>query len=187
MQIPQLQMQSTSAKIGISSTKASQSIQQPSAKLDLESPKAQMTIRTTPGRLTIDQSQAWAAMGLKRTPQLIREAASKGMQEVQAGMSRRTSEGNQLMEIEKGGRVIQSIAARNSNGPEQSFNIGFIPPPFSVKVRYQQGSTHIDASPQKVINRTRAQKPIIDHQAGDVSISMRQRESLNIRVVNTEI
>ncbi|PPA70243.1 DUF6470 family protein [Jeotgalibacillus proteolyticus] len=187
MQITQLRMQSSPAILGINHTESSQSIRQPKAELNLQSPKAEMSIRSPKGILTIDQSQAWAATGLKPTSQQIADEARKGIQEAYAGTSRRTREGTQLMEIENGGNAVSRIARQRSDLPMKFSNIGFIPPPVSVKLKYQPIKPDIQVTPQKVQMDARVQKPLIQYQPGTVSFHMKQKESLEIHAINLEI
>ena len=187
MRIPQIQMQSTTAKINIRTTPSQQTIRQPKAQQNLQQPKAQMSIRTTPGHLSIDQSRAWDAMDIKSVFKRTREAAQKGHSDALSGVARRASEGSQLMRIEYGGNAIVSQAKQKGHLLDFQYNIGFVPPPFSVKINYQPGKVHINVNPQKVINHTVAQKPVIDYRAGDVSVSMKQHASLHFDVVDVEV
>ncbi|WP_227394291.1 DUF6470 family protein [Jeotgalibacillus aurantiacus] len=187
MQIPQIQIETTQAKIGMRSPKGEQSIQQPHAELDLQQKPAKLSIETTKGWLTIDQTEAWASMDIKPISRRIREWAAEGNQDVLKGMARAASEGDELMRIENGGDAIKSIAKRNYEGPPPSFNIGFVPPPFSVKMNYQPGTTDIQFTQGDFINNSRARKPIINYTPREVEIHMRQLNSIRFSTVNIEI
>ena len=187
MQIPQIRMQSNLAKIEISTTPSQQYIEQPKAQLDLQQPKADMTIQTTPGQLNIDQTRAWESMDIKHIFRRIEENAQKGMNDALNGVARRASEGDELMRIENGGSPIASQATRNSELLNYDYNIGFTPPPFSVKINYQPSRLNIQVNPNQVINNTVAQKPIIDYKEGQVSTRMKQYAGLNIDFINLEV
>ncbi len=187
MQIPQIRMQSTSAKIEISSTPAQQTIQQPKAVQHIEQPQAEMSIETIPGQLSIDQTAAWESMDIKHIFRRIEESAQRGYSAVLSGMARTASEGDELMAIENGGSAIASQASRNSALMNYDYNIGFVPPPFSVKINYMPGKASIYAQAKQPIIQTEVQKPIIDYRAGEVRTNLRQQASLQMDVINTEI
>ncbi|WNS75088.1 DUF6470 family protein [Bacillus sp. DTU_2020_1000418_1_SI_GHA_SEK_038] len=184
MQIPQIRMESAFAKINITGTLAQQTIEQPKAQLDLQQPKAEMIIHRSQGQLSIDQTIAWESMDIKHIFRRIEEHAQKGYNDLLSGIARTASEGDELMRIEHGGGAIASQAARNSELFNYNYNIGFTPPPFSVKINYQPGHLDIQAEPQKVVNNTVARKPMIDYQKGDITYQMKQQPSLKIDVVN---
>lgn len=187
MQLPQLRMDSTMAKINISATPSRQTIRQPKAQMHLEQPPARLEMRTTPGRLTIDQTRAWAAMDIKHIFQRVKEHAAEGRRSAMEGIARRAEEGDELMKIEHGGSPIANQAIRTSKLLNYQYNYALVPPPFSVKMHYQPGTLKIEAEPQRVINHTIARKPIIDYQRGQVNISMKQHAALDIEVINVEV
>ncbi|MFB1082271.1 DUF6470 family protein [Jeotgalibacillus sp. JSM ZJ347] len=187
MNIPQIQINLTQARIGIESPKGQQRIEQPQAVLDLKQTPSDMSITTTKGWLTIDQSEAWASMDIKPISRRIREWAAEGNQDVLKGMQRVSAEGDELMKIENGGDPIKSIAKRNYKGPPPSFNIGYVPPPFSVKIDYRPGTTDIQFTEGGVENNTRAQKTRISYTPQEVKIHMQQLNSISFSVVNQEI
>ncbi|QED49599.1 DUF6470 family protein [Cytobacillus dafuensis] len=184
MQLPQLRMQSQTAQLGMDISPPVQSIEQPAAQLDLQQPAAEMYINRISTRLTIDQTAAWESMGIKSAFRSIEENAAQAYQDVLAGMERRSFEGDELMRIENGGNVIANQAERNGEDPIYDFNIGFIPPNFSVKIHFTPGQLNIQWKTNQVINQTRPQKPIIDYQKGDITYRMKQHPSLKIDVVN---
>ncbi|WP_428909638.1 DUF6470 family protein [Niallia sp. Krafla_26] len=183
MQIPQIRMQSIPAKIEIHSTPSQQSIRQPKAQQSIQQPQAQMSIRTTPGRLSIDQTKAWESMDIKHIFRRIAETAQKGKSDALSGIARRASEGTEMMRIEYGVNAIVNMAKRKGQLFDFQYNIGFVPPPFSVKVHYQPRKVNIDVQTQKVRHEAVTQKPRIDFQAGDVDIRLEQRNQLKIDVV----
>ncbi|TFE03945.1 DUF6470 family protein [Jeotgalibacillus salarius] len=187
MQIPQIQIDQTQAKIGMTSSQGQQQIEQPQAVLNLKQTPSKMSISTTKGWLSIDQTEAWASMDIKPISRRIREWAAEGNQEVLKGMQRVASEGDALMRIENGGDPIKSIAKSNYEGPPPSFNIGFVPPPFSVKMDYRPGTTDIQFSKGGVENNSRVQKPRISYTPQEVKFHMQQLNSIRFSVVNQEI
>jgi len=184
MQLPQIRLESQPALISLQTKNAVQNIEQPKAELDIQQPPAEMTIERTPSQLTIDQTAAREAIDLKTIRKRIEEHADNGYQGVLDGITRRKQEGDDLMRIEDGGSPITAHAKQNSERPEKQFNIGFVPPLFSVKIKYEPAKLNIEWQQNKVINNTKVNKPILDYQAGDVEVGLRQRESLTIDYVN---
>ena len=92
------------------------------------------------------------------------------------------------MRIENGGSPIANQATRHSALFNYDYNIGFTPPPFSVKINYQPSRLNIRCEPEpQVINNTVAQKPVIDYKEGQVSTGMKQHAGLNIDFINLEV
>jgi hypothetical protein len=178
MQIPQIQMQSTRAILGITQSDAQMEIQQPKAQMDFQQPKAAMEINQTQGKLTIDQTQAWADMNLKSILRRNEEFAAEGNQAWVQYLAKTAQEGSELMKIENGGGAIAAQAKRNGQLPKHEFGLGFVPSPFSVKINYQPGDVQINIQPRKAITNITAQKPIIQYQQGSVDFHLKQKNSL---------
>ena len=186
MKVPQIQLKTAPALIGIETRNAKLHIEQPQASLDLQQPPAAMTINRKPSKLTIDQTEAWAAVDLKSIKRRIEEFAKEGKREVLEGIARRAQQGQELMQIENKGNAIANHAKVNSERPEKRFNIGFVPPHFSVKVSYEPSKVEIDWKTNKVINQSKANKPVVEYEAGKVDISLQQRNSLESDFINKE-
>lgn len=180
MQLPQIRLQSTSAKIGISRKDAQLTIEQSIGDLQIEQPKAELNIIRKPGKLTIDQSQARADVDLKSIRQRIEEAAQFGKQDLLEGIARRIREGNEMMEIEGGFQAIPNISKQRTDGTKKEFNIGFIPRAGSVKIEYVPGSVEIDSKINKPKINYQVNKPNIKYSPGEVNINLKQHASLKI-------
>ncbi len=186
MKLPQIRLESQPALISHETIHAKQTIQQPKAELDIQQPPAEMTIHRTPSKLTIDQAAAREAVGLKSIQKQIEEFADNGRQDLLQGIARVAQQGDELMKIENGGNPLTAQAKQNGEQPEKQFNIGFIPPMFSVKLHYEPTKIDIDWQINKVINNTKTNKPILDYEAGKVEVGLRQKESLDISFVNVD-
>lgn len=186
MNITTLDYSITNAKLGIRASAGTLSIQQPGASVDLRQPKAEMSIQTTPGRLNIDQSQAFAEAGRKDVFQLTREMAAKSRQKALEGVGRRAMEGRELADIHKVNNPIQQQAKRKSN---RNFETGlaWLPSYGSVKIDYQVGDVVINVQTRQVENNTRANKPVISYQPGNVSLELTQSPSIRFQAVNKTI
>jgi hypothetical protein len=184
MQLPQIRLHSTSAKIAINTTPPVQEIKQLPAELDLQQPPAEMKIETTPAKLTIDQTKAWEDMNLKSIFRCIEEFAQQGYEDWLEGIARVSRQGDELMRIEDGGNPLAEQAKENSEDPIYDFNIGWIPSLFSVKTNFEPAKVYIDVKVNKPINNTKINKPIINYTPGKVTIDLAQRNSLKIDFVN---
>jgi len=180
MNIPELQIQSTKAQIGLTTIKAVQEIKQPKADLDLQQPKAKMMMESTKSKLTIDTLEARESLDLKSSISRTAEVAQYSEQQLMEGLARRAQEGDELMKIENGGNSISEQAKRRWKQPYSSINIQFLPKADSVKINFEPGEVDIRIEPQKVINNTKANKPIHNYTPGKVKIDLIQKASLKI-------
>ena len=180
MNIPKLQIQSTSARIGLDIQKPIQEIEQPKANLDLQQPSAEMSIQTTSSKLTIDSYEARDSMDYKTSMSRTREIAQQSQQELLAGIARRAEEGQELMRIENGGNPIADQATRRGRQPYSSLSIKFIPQADSVNINFEPAKVDIQIEPQKVINNTTINKPLHNYTPGKVKVEMLQYPSLKI-------
>lgn len=182
MNIPQIQIRTTKAQLGLRISKPVQKIQQPRADLQISQPNAIVSMHTTHSSLKIDSSQARRDLGLVGPLESGRMNAEKGNQSALAGIARKAREGGQLMRIENKGQPIQSIASANSTRPMKPLGIKFIPSVDSVKIAYTPSKVDINVetrSPQ--INAT-VNKPINEYTPGNVSGYMMQYPSIEIDV-----
>lgn len=184
MNLPQIRLQSTFIKTGLTIDKPVQEIQQPKAKQHIEQPAAILEIETIPGQLHIDSSQARAEAGLKTDSQRVKEFAQDGYQDWLKGLARRARQGRDLMAIHKGGNPIVAHAKENSKLPQKQFNIGWIPSHFSVKMQYDPAQVNIDVKPQKPVTEVEIQKPNHHYTPGTVSVDVLQKNSLEIDFTN---
>ncbi|OKL36351.1 DUF6470 family protein [Domibacillus mangrovi] len=186
MNISTVQINTTTAQLGITTTPGRQSIQQPQATVDIRQPKAEMNISTTHGVLTIDQTQAWADMNRKHIFQRIKETAAEGRQKALEGTGRRAAEGRELADIHKGGNAIVMQAARHTTRNYET-GLTWIPSHGSVNIHYRPGDVHIQAQARPVENNTRPNKPIINYQPGSVNVQLKQYPSIDFQFVNKTI
>lgn len=179
MSVPQIQLQSTPARISISSQKAQQTIRQPKAEQTIQQPQAKISMEQKPGKLTINQTNAWHNLDLKnvlvRTEELVGIAKNIWMD----GIVRVSQEGDELMRIENGGDPIASQAKRNS-GYDFTFQPGGLPAHELVNLDYEAGKTNIELTPQKPIIRSTPHKPEHTYKPGDLIIRMAQYPELQI-------
>ena len=169
MNIPQIQIETRPAKLGLQIDKPQQSIEQPRASMQQSQPAAILEIRTTQPTLSIDQTEAWASMELKNPLRSMDEFAQEGLRAVQEGMARRASEGAQMMRIEQGGEAIQDIAKHNANPPQADFNVRFLAGRFAIQYSIEPGTTDISIERQAPTLDVQVNKPIHEYTPGKVS------------------
>jgi len=184
MNLPQIRLESTSARIGLHIEKSVQNIEQPKAVQSIEQPKAKLSIEKVPARMTIDQTEAWADLGFKSILRLAAENAKNGKQMAMEGTARRVRQGDDLMRIENKINPIPSHAIENGYKPEARLSITWIPSPGSVKINFDPAKVNIDVRPRKPIIHTQMQKPIHDYTPGKVHVYLEQKNSLKIDFVN---
>lgn len=176
-----IRIQSTHAKIGITTTAAQQSISQPKAELTIEQPQAKLNISTTPSFLSIDQSKAWHDMDLKNVLERTREFAETGYQDLLDGIARMAQEGDDLMRIEDKGNPIVAHAKANSTSKEFEFGYGTLPStPFRVELDYKSAKVNIEWDRNNPIINVTPRPPEFSYERGGVDIYLREKGSLDI-------
>ncbi|WP_438316045.1 DUF6470 family protein [Sporosarcina sp. FA9] len=180
MNVPQIQIQTTRAVLGLQITKPTQEIEQPSATLTQEQPAAILEMSTTKPQLSIDTTEARADLDLKSSSRRIAENAQYGEQSVQEGIGRRAQEGQQLAAIENGGNAIVEIIKQNTTPTPKQLGIRFVGNSMKIQTSFQPGSLDIKVTPQKAINNVQINKPIHHYNQGKVTGEMEQWNSIQI-------
>lgn len=176
-----IKIQSTPAKIGLTTRQATNSIKQPKAEMSIEQPNAQLNISVTPSRLSIDQSKAWRDMDLKNIFERTREFAENGYQDFLEGLARMAQQGDELMKIENKGNPIASQAKENSKSKVFEFNYGTLPKtPFRVELDYKPAKVNIEWKQNEPIINVTQRNPEYAYNPGGVDIYLRQLNSLSI-------
>jgi Family of unknown function (DUF6470) len=183
MNVPQIRLESTSARIGLTIHKTVQEIEQQPADLMIKQPKAEFQIVRTPSQLTIDQTEAWADMDLKHISRRIEEFSLKGYDDWLTGLTRIAQEGDDLMRIENGGNPIPEHAKINSESPIYEFNIGFIPSANSVKINFQPSVVKLNWQTHKPEIDVQVNKTVHQFTPGTINVDLIQKPSLSIDFV----
>lgn len=179
MNIPQLQIQTTPAKINLQVTKPVQEIQQPRAGLSIEQPAAILEMSTTRPKISLDTTENRADIDLKSTFRRTAENAQYGMQKAQEGSGRRAQEGQQLMKIENG-TTLADIIQQNTERPMAELQVKFIGDRTKIQTEITAGSLDINVTPQRPKIDTQINKPIHNYTPGKVSVEMQQYGSVQI-------
>ena len=183
MNIPQIQIRTTDAKLGLNIEKGQQTIRQPKATQHIEQPAAILDIRTTDGVMRIDSSQARRDIGMIGPLESTANFATAGHQKAMQGIARRVSEGNQMMDIAHNQNAIVSIAKQNTFPNKKALGIDFIPSIGSVKLDYTPASVDINIQTQEAKISGQINKPIHEYKQGQVSGYMLQKPSIEIDVI----
>lgn len=185
MQIPQLRVDQTFAELGLKQQQATMQMRQPMADLSLKQPLAELEIHISDSKLEIDQTEAFADANLKSPLRMASEWVSKAKQTALQSVAQKVQEGNRLMKIEhqKQGSVIPQIAKEKSIEPPKSFKLGYMPSsPFHVKFNYTPSDVQVDAKVSKAVVKANTNEPIIHFNKGDLSIYLRQKASISMKV-----
>jgi len=188
MQIPQLQMQSTFAQLGLNINKPVQEIKQPKAELNLKQVPATLTIEQGRITLQIDSSQARANIGIMTSTQFSDSNASYGKEKALQAIAEKSQEGDRLMRIytkenaiaaigrEKGLRVLEGGYTPPAASADEGVDISFELKPVVINV--QRNGMSIDPV---------TKPPEFSYTPGKVEPYMIQYNSLKIDVVGGQL
>lgn len=182
MNIPQLQIQTTRAVLGLQITQPTQVIEQPKATLEQQQPAAILEMSTTKPQLSLDTTEVRADLDLKSALRRSAENAQYGNQMVQQGIGRRASEGQQLMQIENGSNAIADLSKQITNTTPAPLGIRFVSDRTKIQTDIQPGSLNINVTPQKAVNKVQINKPIHHYNQGKVTGEMERWNSIQIDV-----
>lgn len=182
-----LKITSTPALIGINTINAKVNISQPKADVSMHTDHAKVEIHSENPKVLIDQYQCFAEAGLKNFLDLTKESAQIGKQAVLQGIQRRVSEGNQMADIHKDYNPIAQIADYNAfELYNKEFNFGFIPKS-RPKIDVIEGKVNIQAHEGKVSLDVKVNRPIVDYTRGKVEIYLRQKNSIDIQYIGSNM
>ncbi|KGP91402.1 hypothetical protein N780_19425 [Pontibacillus chungwhensis BH030062] len=185
MQTPQIRIQSTPAKLGLTIQNAKHTYKQPKAEQHIEQPKAEVSIKQQPPKLSIDQTKAWKNIGLKsvfvRSEEYANHAKQKGLENI-ASIAQ---EGDELMRIESGGNPIASQAKRMADQLWE-FNIqpGGSPAYDLVAISFKAGGAMIDVQRNEPILKATKRDPEFQYELGQVAAQIEQYSDVKIDFEN---
>ncbi len=108
-----LEISQAYARLGIESIRASLEIKTKNATLELDSKEPKINIRTELPKVKIDQYECFASAGRKKPLDLTSELTQRAYQKVLDYIAKTAEDGDMLAAIEKGGKPIPEIAARD--------------------------------------------------------------------------
>lgn len=184
MQFPQIQMDSTFAKLGLETIKGEQVMSQPLADMSIEQPQGELTIEKKWPELSIDQTQAWEDMELYGALRSSEKSAAEGLQGASEGTERRAIEGTEMMRIENGGNPTIEQAINRSVRPIKQLGIQFIPSGGSVKVSFNPGDLQLNYERHEPVIEFQRNIPVYEYTPGKVNMQIEQYAELDIDFVH---
>lgn len=185
MKTPQIRIQTTPAKLGLTINNAKHTYRQQKADQRIEQPTADVSIKQKPPKLSIDQTKAWQNIGLKSVMVRSKEYANHAKQKGLENIATMAQEGDELMRIEKGGNPIPSQAKRMIDKLWE-FNIepGGRPVYDLVDISVEAGGANIDINQNRPILQATRRDPEFQYERGQVSTQMEQYPEVDIDFKN---
>lgn len=187
MQLPQIRMQQTHVKLGLSIERSEQQIRQQKADVNIRQKPPELSIRQPKGKLNIDQTQAWNDQNLKSPFKLTEDWARQGYQRVMAAIATIAREGDRMARIESGENAIAAIAKSKTLKPPADFNYGVMPEHGSVNIRYRPQSVKYQFSRGNVELDVKSHQPKFNYIPGKMDMSIRQQNNLSIWFVGLNV
>lgn len=188
MQIAQIRMESTFAKLGLNINKPVQEIKQPSAEMNLSQVAATLTIEQARTELHIDSSQARANIGIMTSTQFSESNAAYGKQKAMQAIAEKSQEGDRLMRIHTKENAIASIGKEKGL---RALEGGYTPPSASadegVDINIQLKPVKIEFKRNGMSINPVTRPPELSYTPGKVEPYMIQYNSLKIDVVGSQL
>lgn len=177
--MPVVQIRQTYAKLGIDADLGKYTIKQPRPQVEISTKEATLDTKYREGNQSIDQSDAWAALGKGSASQFTERVASEAKNLALQGIAKRAEAGNRLWAIHQGGNPIADMAAEsffedfkfNYEGPFSTAPVKIQYTPNRPEVQYQPGSVKIDV---------KVNHPEINYEKGKLDIYLQQRNSIEL-------
>lgn len=181
-----LRITTTNAQLEIQTTNGRYEMHQPKGEQSIVQTRAKMNIDKKSPTVIIDTYEQRAEAGLKNNIDLLIDAKHLAKQSVLKAISRIVADGNRMANITKRmPPAIPELAEKNSKPPMHEFNFGLTPisrPKIDVEgylhINWEMGGADINYQPQK---------PQIEYTKGNVDISMKQYQDINIEYIDTRV
>lgn len=183
MKMPQITIRQTYAQIGIETEPGMLEIRSPRGELRIDQNPAKMEITSPRGRLEVDSSAAWAALGkgshLEWKTGLYNQLDGIILQII----AKKVEDGNRLASIVGKENAIADLAFENMRQTNPMQYVGeasFL----NVKVRYDPQTPTIEVTPSPAVIDYIPQKPVVEYTRGKVDIYLRQKNTIEISVID---
>lgn len=181
MQLPQIRLEQTYARLGLNIQKPVQEISQPSAELNITQENAVLEIHQENGVLLMDASEARENIDLRGPLRRTRDHADFGYQRYLEAVAQISGEGDRLRAIEFKGNPIADLAYENSGiyeateiiAPGSLFGNG-------IRIQYEAKKPVIHFHTRGVRMDPVMKKPIIHFTPGIIEGYILQKNSLKI-------
>lgn len=180
MRLPQIQIQSTPARLDIRSEQGQYNIRQRMADMNVRTTAAVIDIQTEQPIVIIDQSKTWDALTGGKSLIFFNRIYNQSGQFVQQAIENTVREYNQIGDLTNETNPIPELAlqsiARNSPplkyfGDASPLNVSFEAQLTTPKITVTPGTVDISITPNK---------PEVEYRRGKVNISMAQYASVQV-------
>jgi len=186
MNIPRIQIQQGYSKIGLEITKGQWSIEQPKAELNMRQQAGNLEINYTPGKLDIDQSKAWAALGVGTSMEMIDRIAQNAMESSMQNIAEIAHAGDRMMQITNKNNAFADLAYQNFM-KDRPINILGEPSFDNVDITYTPESMEMNFTRRGVTFDPELHKPIMEYTPGDVSVYLIQKNFIHFSSTGTQL
>jgi hypothetical protein len=178
-----LSIRQTYAQIGITTHSASQDIRSPLGDQSIRQPQAKVDIQQPPGELTIDSTAAWMALGQGPHLEWMNVIYSQMDSVALQAIAKMVEDGNRMAQITNPQDAFADIASEATllSNPIQYVGEAST---LNVKMDYKANVPIIHIEPQQPQIQYIPRKPEVQYNPGSVDIYLKQRNSIDIRVVS---
>lgn len=183
---PRLEIRQTYAAIGIEIVRGSFDIRQPHARVNPKTEPAKLNIDREPARLDIDADKAWDALAQGPPLQTFLRIYAAGHQAILEQIAEIAQKGDRMAAIHIPVDPFAEAAIEWSRPIRIADSVAGAPHYDNVDVTFTPAQLSFSYEPAKVQFDPVTPKPEIHYQRGHVHIYLRQRNSIDIRVVGLD-
>lgn len=187
MQLARLEIYQQHGQIAIQQDLGGAAVGYRHAKLQMKTEQLQVQIDVQKGGLSIDQSRAWAALGLMKPQELRQKIYTEVEQIALQAIAKYVQEANRLLAIHQPGdplvelakeRVSANLTPIDYTGPARYDNVEIDYQPDQLSISFTGGKVHIQAQPRE---------PIFQYQPSHTQIGMKQYPFIRFEVKGTHV
>jgi hypothetical protein len=177
-----LDISTVNAQLDISSTNPRINIRTSgNSYVEIDRQKGKLDISTQPVKLQLDNTDFFAAQGIKQVSSVISENAQAGRQSMLDTIGNYAQQGDMLMEIPNSGNILSQIAEQKADSEPQGIDIQPNSPPV---ITWQSNSIKFNFTPDIIkINPDNMQKVDTSLERGNVDIKVKQAAQVYIRYI----
>lgn len=187
MNIPQIRISQTFARLSIEKQHGSFDIQQPHADVQIKNTFPRMEMSKDRGQLLIDQSQAWAAYGIMSPIDWTTQIANHIKHVVvPEAISNIAQNGDLLGDVARSGVTLADIARQKSRAV-RDLNVVGEASALNVSMEYVPDELHVSLREGVADAQITPRKPVIHYKPGQVMIQQEQYHSISIEWVGQQV
>lgn len=180
MRLPQIQIQSTPARLGIQTDLGKFEIKQGRAELNIESTPAVIDIKNAKPEIIIDQSKTWDALTGGKPISFWNRVYSSYTQFPVSYVEKTVQDYNQIGDLTAGGNPIAEIARQSLSQELIPIQVYGEASHLNVKFDAVIQKPEINVQPGRVNIQSDIKQPEVNFQRGKVQIYMEQYASITI-------